>query len=165
MLYIIGHILHGRSYPNNFLEEISTIHNYIDFNDFIIRKGAISSYTGQKMVIPFNMRDGILLCKGRSNLDWNCSAPHGAGRLMSRTQAKANINLKDFKESMNGIYSTSVNKNTIDESPFAYKDSNVIEQAIAPTAIILDKIKPILNIKSSEEETSWKERKAKKKIQ
>lgn len=142
-----------------FDEVISTIHNYIDFNDFIIRKGAISSYKGDKMIIPFNMRDGILLCEGKSNEDWNFSAPHGAGRVMSRSKAKEAVNLDAFKETMKGIYSTSVNKNTLDESPFAYKKSEMIEKAIEPTATILDRIKPILNIKDSGKSESWKERK------
>jgi tRNA-splicing ligase RtcB (3'-phosphate/5'-hydroxy nucleic acid ligase) len=147
----------------DFDEVISTIHNYIDFNDFIIRKGAISSYKGDKMIIPFNMRDGILLCEGKSNEDWNFSAPHGAGRVMSRTKAKQAVDLDKFKESMKGIYSTSVNKNTLDESPFAYKKSEMIEKAIEPTATILDRIKPILNIKDSGKSESWKERKKKMK--
>lgn len=142
-----------------FDEVVSSIHNYIDFNDFIIRKGAISSYKGQKMIIPFNMRDGILLCEGKSNADWNFSAPHGAGRLMSRSKAKASVDLDDFKETMKDVYSTSVCKSTLDESPFAYKKSSVIENAIEPTAVILEKIKPILNIKDNSESMSWKERK------
>lgn len=141
-------------------EVIHTIHNYIDFKDFIIRKGAISSYSGQKMIIPFNMRDGILLCEGKSNPDWNFSAPHGAGRLMSRSKAKSEISFKKFQETMEGIYSTSVCKETLDESPFAYKDSKVIEEAIEPTAVILDRLKPILNIKDTGKSVSWKERKA-----
>jgi len=143
-----------------FDETVSCVHNYIDFNDFVIRKGAISSYVGEKMIIPFNMRDGILLCEGKSNADWNNSAPHGAGRLMSRSKAKASVDLEDFKETMKGVYSTSVCKSTLDESPYAYKKSSVIEKAIEPTATILEKIKPILNIKDSSESMSWKERKA-----
>jgi len=138
---------------------IHTIHNYVDFNDFIIRKGAISSYVGQKMIIPFNMRDGILLCEGKSNPEWNFSAPHGAGRLMSRTEAKSKVDLYKFKRSMKGIYSTSVCKETLDESPFAYKNSKIIEIAIEPTATILERIKPILNIKDNGKFISWKERK------
>lgn len=147
----------------SFDEVVSTIHNYIDFNDFIIRKGAISSYENKKMIIPFNMRDGILLCEGKSNVDWNFSAPHGAGRVMSRSKAKEAVDLDKFKETMKGIYSTSVNKNTLDESPFAYKKSEVIEEAIEPTATILDRIKPILNIKDGGKTESWKERRAKMK--
>jgi RNA-splicing ligase RtcB len=141
-------------------EVIHTIHNYIDFNDFIIRKGAIPSYKGEKMIIPFNMRDGILLCEGKSNPDWNFSAPHGSGRLLSRSKAKVSIDMKKFKETMKGVYSTSVCKETLDESPFAYKRSDIIEKAIEPTAVILDRIKPILNIKDTGKSVSWKERKA-----
>jgi len=130
-------------------ETIETIHNYIDFNDFIIRKGAIASYTDRKMIIPFNMRDGLLICKGKSNKDWNYSAPHGAGRIMSRSRAKELIKLNDFENTMKNVYSTSICSNTIDESPFAYKSSEFIEKAVEPTAIILDKVKPILNIKAT----------------
>jgi RNA-splicing ligase RtcB len=147
----------------NFDEEVHSIHNYIDFKDFIIRKGAISSYIGEKMIIPFNMRDGILLCEGKSNEDWNNTAPHGSGRLMSRGKAKESVSLDDFKRVMKDIYSTSVCKSTIDESPFAYKNSKMIETMIEPTVTILDRIKPILNIKDKSEGESWKDRKAKKK--
>jgi len=160
MMYIIKNILNVHDIKN----PIHTIHNYVDFNDFIIRKGAISSYKDQKIIIPFNMRDGILICEGKSNSDWNFSAPHGAGRLMSRTEAKSKIDLKKFKNSMSGIYSTSVNKNTLDESPFAYKSSKVIENAIHSTATIIDKIKPVLNIKDGGSNETWKERRKKKKI-
>lgn len=146
-----------------FDEIINTTHNYIDFKDFIIRKGAISSYKGEKLIIPFNMRDGILICEGKSNEDWNNSAPHGAGRLMSRSKAKESVNLKDFQRTMKGVYSTSVCKSTLDESPFAYKSSEMIEKAIEPTATILEKIKPILNIKDKTEGVSWKQRRANKK--
>jgi len=145
-----------------FDEVINTIHNFVDFKDFIIRKGAVASYKGEKLIIPFNMRDGILVCEGKSNSDWNNSAPHGAGRLMSRSKAKESVDLKDFKRTMKDVYSTSVCKSTLDESPFAYKSSEMIEQAIEPTATILEKIKPILNIKDKSEGMSWKERKAKK---
>jgi tRNA-splicing ligase RtcB (3'-phosphate/5'-hydroxy nucleic acid ligase) len=131
-------------------DEVSSVHNYLDFNDFIIRKGAISSYLGKKMVIPFNMRDGILLCEGKSNGDWNCSAPHGAGRLMSRSKAKAMLNMDEFTNTMKSVYSTSVCKDTLDESPMAYKDSELIEMLIEDTATIIDKIIPILNVKATE---------------
>ena len=159
MLEIIQKVLDIKKFD----EVINTIHNYVDFNDFIIRKGAISSYKGQKMIIPFNMRDGILICEGKSNSDWNNSAPHGAGRLMSRTEAKSKVDIDKFKKSMKGIYSTSVTKDTLDESPFAYKDSKVIENAIEPTATIIDRIIPILNIKDAGKSESWKERKLAKK--
>jgi RNA-splicing ligase RtcB len=98
------------------------------------------------------MRDGLAICVGKLNADWNYSAPHGAGRIMSRSKAKANISLEEFKESMNGIYTTSVCKNTIDESPMAYKDTNVIIEHIKYTCDILYMVKPIINIKSTDEE-------------
>ena len=129
------------------VETIESVHNFIDFRDFIIRKGAIRSYEGEKMIIPFNMRDGIIICQGKSNPNWNYSAPHGAGRLMSRAKAKETIDIDRFKKQMDGIYSTSVCKGTLDEAPDAYKDSKMIESAIEPTAIIIDRIKPLLNIK------------------
>jgi RNA-splicing ligase RtcB len=134
------------------IETIQSIHNYVSFDDKIIRKGAIKSYEGEKMIIPFNMRDGLAICVGKSNADWNYSAPHGAGRIMSRSKAKANISLEEFKESMNGIYTTSVCKNTIDESPMAYKDTNVIIEHIKDTCDILYMVKPVINIKSTDEE-------------
>ncbi|WP_297276338.1 RtcB family protein [uncultured Brachyspira sp.] len=127
----------------------SSIHNFIDFEDFIIRKGAIRSYKNEKMIIPFNMRDGILICEGKGNEDWNCSAPHGAGRVLSRMQAKKQIDMKDFIDSMKGIYSSSICKNTLDEAPQAYKDSKEIETLIEPTANIIDRLKPVLNIKAA----------------
>jgi RNA-splicing ligase RtcB len=129
---------------------IESVHNFIDFRDFIIRKGAIRSYVGENMVIPFNMRDGLLICEGKSNSEWNWSAPHGAGRVFSRTQAKKQVDLEEFKKSMEGIYSSSVGRGTLDESPMAYKDSSMIERAIEPTAKILFKVKPILNLKDSD---------------
>ncbi|WP_241210670.1 RtcB family protein [Brachyspira hampsonii] len=130
-------------------DTFSSIHNFIDFEDFIIRKGAIRSYKGEKIIIPFNMRDGILICEGKSNEDWNFSAPHGAGRVLSRIQARKQIDMKDFIESMKGIYSSSISKNTLDEAPQAYKDSKEIEKLIMPTADIIDRLKPVLNIKAS----------------
>lgn len=129
------------------IETIESVHNYIDFSDMIIRKGAIRSYANEKMVIPFNMRDGILICEGRSNPEWNFSAPHGAGRAMSRTQAKKYLSLEEFKNQMTGIYSTCIDKGTLDEAPDSYKSSKMIEDAITPTAIIINKIKPLYNLK------------------
>jgi len=133
------------------LEEFSyfeTVHNYINFKDNIIRKGAISAYKDEKILIPINMRDGSILAKGKGNPDWNYSAPHGAGRLMSRTQAKSDLTLEAFKESMEGIYSTSVHKGTLDESPFAYKSIDSILDNMEDTAEILEIIKPIYNYKA-----------------
>jgi len=131
------------------LEKIETVHNYIDFHDFIIRKGAIRSYEGEKMIIPFNMQTGLLICEGKSNKEWNYSAPHGAGRIMSRRQAKKSIDMNIFKEQMKGIYSTSVCSGTLDEAPGAYKDPQIIEDAIGPTAEIIARIKPVHNMKDS----------------
>ena len=111
------------------------------------------------MIIPFNMRDGILICEGKSNPDWNFSAPHGAGRVYSRSKAKAELNLEKFEKDMEGIFSTSVCTGTIDESPDAYKDSKIIEEAIGPTATILDRIIPIHNMKDTSEEKPWKKKK------
>lgn len=156
--------LHSRLFSSNpsiAPEFIETVHNYIDFKDNIIRKGAIRSYIGEKMIIPFNMRDGILLCEGKSNPDWNFSAPHGAGRVHSRSKAKSSLSVEKFEKDMKGIFSTSVCQGTLDESPDAYKDSKIIEQAIEPTAKILDRIIPIHNLKDTSEEKPWKDKKKK----
>lgn len=132
------------------VNRINSIHNYINPHDHIIRKGAISSYENDLMIIPFNMRDGLAICRGKSNPDWNYSAPHGAGRLMSRSKAKASISLNEFKKTMNGIYSTSVGAGTLDESPMAYKNMNDIIDNIGDTCEILYFIKPEINIKAVE---------------
>ena len=132
-------------------DSIETIHNFISMEDCIIRKGAVASYVGQRMVIPFNMRDGLLICEGLSNPEWNFSAPHGAGRIMSRSRAKAEVSLEEYKKSMEGVFTTSVGRDTLDESPMAYKDAAMIEAAIAPTAKILHRVKPIYNVKSGGE--------------
>lgn len=129
-------------------ESIYSMHNFIDTRDWIIRKGAIRSYAGEKILIPFNMRDGILICEGKSNPDWNCSAPHGAGRVLARNQALRTLDMNEFTKEMEGIYSSSVCKQTLDESPMAYKDKDLIIQAIQDTAHIIDTVKPILNIKA-----------------
>ena len=128
-------------------ETVSSVHNYIDFKDMMIRKGAIRSYKGEKMVIPFNMRDGIAICTGKSNCEWNYSAPHGSGRAMSRTQARQKLSMKDFRQAMDGIYSTSVCLSTIDESPMAYKATADIISLIEPTCTIEYQMKPVINIK------------------
>jgi len=140
------------------IEKIESIHNYINFEDMIIRKGAITSYIGEKMIIPFSMKDGMLICEGKSNPEWNFSANHGAGRVMSRGDASRKIDLKDFEFQMKGIVSTSVCKSTLDESPQAYKNPKMIEAAIEPTATILDRVKPILNLKDGGESMTWKEK-------
>ena len=146
-------------------EMIECIHNYINFDDMIIRKGSISSYVGEKMIIPFNMADGLLICEGKSNPDWNFSAPHGAGRLMSRGEANRKVDLEKFKYRMKDVVSTSVGKSTLDEAPQAYKNSKMIELAIAPTCTILDRVKPILNLKDGGESITWKERKERDKTE
>ena len=116
----------------------------------ILRKGAVSAESGQKLLIPINMRDGSLICTGKGNADWNCSGPHGAGRLMSRSKAKETLRMEDFKASMEGIYTTCVSTGTIDESPMAYKPFDEIMRNIEPTADIVERIRPIYNFKASE---------------
>lgn len=127
-----------------------TIHNYINFEDNIVRKGSISARKGEKVIIPMNMRDGCIIAIGKGNDDWNQSAPHGAGRIMSRMQAKEKFNLDEFKESMNGIYTTSVCDNTIDEAPFVYKPIQEIIDCIGDTVEIIKIIKPIYNFKAKD---------------
>jgi len=130
------------------LSHFHTVHNYINMNDMILRKGAISAYKGEMVLIPINMRDGSIIAVGKSNKKYNYSAPHGAGRIISRHKAKKNISLEDFKESMKGIYSSCVCMSTIDESPFAYKDINDIIPNILPTVDIIKIIKPVYNFKA-----------------
>jgi RNA-splicing ligase RtcB len=127
-----------------------TIHNYINMNDMILRKGAISAYKDEMVLIPINMRDGCIIAKGKGNKDFNFSAPHGAGRILSRLKAKDVISLKEFKDSMKGIYSTTISKNTIDESPFVYKPMEEIIENIKETVEIIKIIKPIYNFKAQE---------------
>lgn len=129
-------------------DSISTTHNYIDFQDRILRKGAVRSYEGERLIVPFNMRDGIAVCIGKSNKDWNCSCSHGAGRSMSRNQAKQNLSVEEFKEQMKDIYSTSVGYGTIDEAPDAYKDTQSIIDLISDTCEIQYFVKPVINMKS-----------------
>jgi tRNA-splicing ligase RtcB (3'-phosphate/5'-hydroxy nucleic acid ligase) len=131
----------------NSFEYFESIHNYINFNDNIIRKGAVSAYKGEKLIIPMNMRDGCLICTGKGNFDWNFSAPHGAGRLMGRNEAKRQLKLSEFQETMEGIYSTTVNQSTLDEAPGAYKPMQEIIDNIQDTVEIVDIIKPIYNFK------------------
>ncbi len=127
-----------------------TIHNYIDVNEMILRKGAIAAHAGEKVLIPINMRDGSILAVGKGNPEWNFSAPHGAGRVMSRTKAKETLNLADYQEAMQGIYTTSVNEATLDEAPFAYKSLEDILEVIQESVEILDILKPIYNFKASD---------------
>lgn len=133
------------------VEQFTTIHNYIDTESMILRKGAISAKKGERILIPMNMRDGSLICIGKGNPDWNYSAPHGAGRLMSRSQAKKSFTVSEYKKQMKGIYTTSVNSGTLDECPMAYKSMNDIIDNIAETAEITEIIKPIYNFKAGEE--------------
>ena len=131
-------------------ESFETIHNYIDTDNMILRKGAVSANKGERLLIPMNMRDGSLLCTGLGNSDWNCSAPHGAGRLMNRRDAEQSFTLSQFKKSMEGIFTTSVSKDTIDESPFVYKPMEEILKNISDTVTVDKILKPIYNFKASE---------------
>lgn len=134
---------------NNF-KYFETIHNYISFEDNIIRKGAIAARSNERVLIPMNMRDGCIIGIGKGNDDWNKSAPHGAGRIMSRNKAKEVVNIDEYRKSMNGIYTTSVNKDTIDEAPMVYKPMQEIVDCIKDTVEIEKIIKPIYNFKASE---------------
>ena len=129
-------------------EQFTTIHNYIDTDSMILRKGAVSAKRGEILLIPINMRDGSIIGVGKGNEDWNCSAPHGAGRLMSRAKAKEKFTVAEFEEQMDGIYTTSVNQETLDECPMAYKSMDVITENIGPTVDILKIIKPVYNFKA-----------------
>jgi len=132
------------------LDQFSTVHNYIDLDSMILRKGAISARNGEQVLIPMNMRDGSLICVGKGNEDWNFSAPHGAGRIMSRTAAKESITLTQFEKSMEGIFSSTVNRSTLDEAPFAYKPMEEIIANIGDTVDIVKTIKPLYNFKAAE---------------
>jgi len=146
---IIDEIVKGMKF--NIIEQFTTIHNYIDTDTMILRKGAVSAKKNEKLLIPMNMRDGSLICIGKGNDDWNNSAPHGAGRLMSRNKAKELFTVNEFKKQMDGIYTTSVNKNTLDECPMAYKSISDIVNNIDDTVEILSIIKPIYNFKAGDE--------------
>ena len=132
------------------IETFQTIHNYIDVNEMILRKGSVSAKAGEKLLIPINMRDGSLICIGKGNEDWNFSAPHGAGRLMSRTAAFERLTMAEYEREMEGIYTTCVVPDTLDESPMAYKSIDEIIENIEPTAEIIRRIKPIYNFKAAE---------------
>lgn len=131
------------------LEAFHTTHNYIDTDEMILRKGSIAAHKGEKVLIPINMRDGSILALGKGNPDWNYSAPHGAGRLMSRTKAKESLDMDEYKDSMKGIFTSSVNEGTIDEAPMAYKSINDIIEVIGESVDIIEVIKPIYNFKAS----------------
>lgn len=130
-------------------DSFHTIHNYIDTEEMILRKGAIAAHEGEKVLIPINMRDGSVLAVGKGNPEWNYSAPHGAGRIMSRKKAMANLNLDDYKHEMEGIYTTSVNEATLDEAPMAYKSLEDIIDVIKESVIVIDVMKPIYNFKAN----------------
>ena len=131
------------------VEKFETIHNYIDLKNMILRKGSISAQEGERVIIPMNMRDGSLICVGKGNPDWNYSAPHGAGRLMTRADAKSTISMKDYKEAMKGIFTSCVSSATIDESPMAYKPMEEIIANVQDTVSIEKIIKPVYNFKAA----------------
>ena len=133
-------------------DSFTTIHNYIDMEAMVLRKGAVSAKEGERLLIPINMRDGSIICVGKGNPDWNCSAPHGAGRLMSRADAKHSFTVSQFKKEMDGIYTTSVGKSTLDECPMAYKTMSDIVDNIGETARIEKIIRPVYNFKAGDEE-------------
>lgn len=131
-------------------DRFAVVHNYLDPGSMILRKGAVSANDGERILIPINMRDGSLLCVGKGNEEWNFSAPHGAGRIMSRRSAHAELSMKAYREEMRGIFTSSVSEDTLDESPMAYKNVESIVRHIAPTAEIIDTLKPIYNFKAKE---------------
>jgi len=148
MANIILEKLLGKSLSD--FSHFTTIHNYINFKDNIIRKGSISAYEGERVLIPINMRDGSILAVGKGNPDWNYSAPHGAGRMMSRNKAKEMLSMEDYKKSMEGIFTTSVNEATLDEAPMAYKPIDEIIKNIKDTVDIIKIIRPVYNFKAGE---------------
>ncbi|MBQ2456282.1 MAG: RtcB family protein [Firmicutes bacterium] len=143
------------------VEAFHTIHNYIDTEEMILRKGAIAAHAGEKVLIPINMRDGSVIAMGRGNPEWNYSAPHGAGRIMSRTKAKETIDMEAYRQSMAGVYTTSVNEDTIDEAPMAYKSLSDIIDVIRDSVDVLDVMKPVYNFKASGDDAPWKKKKVK----
>ena len=132
------------------VEAFHTIHNYIDTEEMILRKGAIAAHAGEKVLIPINMRDGSVLAVGKGNPEWNYSAPHGAGRIMSRTAAKNNLSMEEYRETMKGVYTTSVNERTLDEAPMAYKALGDIIDVIRDAVDVIDVLKPVYNFKASD---------------
>ena len=146
---VLEAICKGSGRKAHIVEQIYTTHNYIDFSMKMMRKGAVAAPAGRELVIPFNMRDGLIIARGKGNEDWNQSAPHGAGRLLSRSDAKELIDLEEYRESMKGIYSTSVGTGTIDESPMAYKDPKEILRLIEDTVEVEYFIRPVINLKAT----------------
>ena len=133
------------------IDRFTTVHNYIDTENMILRKGSVSAEKGEKLLIPMNMRDGSLICIGKGNEEWNCSAPHGAGRIMSRSEAFKRLSVEEFEKQMEGIYTTTANQNTLDESPMAYKDMKDILENIRDTADVIKTIRPVYNFKADEQ--------------
>jgi RNA-splicing ligase RtcB len=141
-------ILRGMGFTE--VERFTTIHNYIDTETMVLRKGSVSAKRGERLLIPINMRDGSLICVGKGNDDWNQSAPHGAGRLMSRSAAFKTLSMDEYTTEMSGVFTTSVNSETLDESPMAYKPIDEIISHIAPTVDIVERLRPVYNFKASE---------------
>lgn len=141
------------------LESFHTIHNYIDTEEMILRKGAIAAHSGEKLLIPINMRDGSVIAVGKGNPEWNYSAPHGAGRIMSRSKAKEEIDIESYRAAMIGIYTTCVNEQTIDEAPMAYKSIDDIIDVIRESVEIIDIMKPVYNFKAADDDAPWKKKK------
>lgn len=135
-------------------DRFDTVHNYIDTDNLILRKGAVSAQKGERLIIPINMRDGSILAVGKGNEDWNYSAPHGAGRVLSRTKAMKTLNMEDFHNTMKGIWTTSVSEETLDEAPMAYKPMDEILEKVEETVKIASFIKPVYNFKASEKFSS-----------
>ena len=133
------------------MDSFHTIHNYIDTDEMILRKGAIAAHKGEKVLIPINMRDGSILAVGKGNPEWNYSAPHGAGRIMSRKAAMKRLSMEEYRESMKGVYTTSVNEGTLDEAPMAYKSLEDIIDVVADSVDIIEVMKPVYNFKASED--------------
>ncbi len=139
------------------VDAFHTIHNYINTDEMILRKGAIAAHKGERVLIPINMRDGSVLAVGKGNPEWNYSAPHGAGRVMSRAGARTRLSMEEYKKEMEGIYTTSVNEDTLDEAPMAYKSLDDIIGVIGETVDIVEVLKPIYNFKASETKKFGKE--------
>jgi tRNA-splicing ligase RtcB (3'-phosphate/5'-hydroxy nucleic acid ligase) len=140
-------------------DRFDTVHNYIDTENLILRKGAVSAQKEERLIIPINMRDGSILAVGKGNEEWNFSAPHGAGRVLSRTKAMKTLNMDDFHKTMKGVWTTSVSEETLDEAPMAYKSMNEILEKVEETVEIAEFIKPVYNFKASEKFTPGKYKK------
>ena len=138
------------------VDSFHTIHNYIDTDEMILRKGAIAAHEGERVLIPINMRDGSVIAVGKGNPEWNYSAPHGAGRIMSRTRAKDMIGMDEYRKATDGIYTTSVSENTLDEAPMAYKSLEDIIGVIRESVDVTDIMKPVYNFKASDEDVPRK---------